>query len=213
MIKRTKEIKKITIDFYDNFAEKYWVRHAVSFSAGSKEKFVGLLPESDCWRRQVILDLGGGGGRDALFFRSLGFEAVCVDLSRMMCVEACRKGLSAVMMDQEGLAFKPESFNGVWSRSSLLHSPPELLSKIITDLRMSLKPRGVLFLGMKASIGGFVETELKITKNGSSYYCYWPPHILHAALRKRGFEVMALDMMGKDVFGERNYFEIFAVKK
>lgn len=211
MIERTEEMKKITIDFYDNFAEKYLARHT-ELSTGSIEKFVGLLPESDFWREQTILDLGGGGGRDALFFQSLGFEVVCADLSRTMCGEARRKGLSTVMMDQECIAFKRESFNGIWLRNSLLHSPPKLMPEIIYGLRMVLKSGGVLFLGMKASIGGFLETELKVTENGPAYYCHWPPHVLRAVLGDFGFEVRALDILGKDTFGERNYFEIFAVK-
>ncbi|TSC74800.1 MAG: Tellurite resistance protein-related protein [Parcubacteria group bacterium Gr01-1014_44] len=216
MIERTEEVKKTTIDFYDGFAEKYWLRHS-NPPAQSIQKFIkllpnltgGLYPASD----SRILDLGCGGGRDAIFFRSIYCKPICVDLSSVMCKKARKERLSSVQMDQEKLCFKPESFDGVWSRVSLLHSPPEVLPGILADLSLILKPKGGLFLAMKASSGQFVETEFKTTENGSTYYCYWPPYRLHGLLGTMGFAVEELSILGKDSFGERDYFEIFAIKE
>ena len=206
MVERTEEMKKITTDFYDNFAEKYWAKHA-KYPVESLKKFIGLLPG------RSILDLGGGGGRDALFLGAAGFNPICADLSPVMCRKAKERKLPAVVMDQEKLAFRLGVFDGIWARSSLLHSPPEVLPGILADLRLILKPRGVLFLGMKASIGQYVETEFKTTENGSTYYCYWPTYRLHGLLETCGFEVWELSILGKDSFNERNYFETYAVKE
>lgn len=207
MVERTEEMKKITNDFYDSFASQYWMRHA-NLPKQSLEKFAKLLPKS-----ALVLDLGCGGGRDAIFLRSIGFKPVCVDFSQKMCLEARTEKLLSVRMDQEKLCFKSETFDGVWSRVSLLHSPSETVPRILADLRLILKPRGVLFLTMKASVGQFIETELKTTEHGPTYNCYWPTYRLHDLLETVGFEVGELSILGKDVFGERNYFEIYAVRE
>ena len=214
MIERTEEIKQVTIDFYNQFCYQYWEKHP-NAPVKSMEKFARMLPGPN------ILDLGCGGGHSAVF-KMMGIELglgmhlnpIAADISPIMCLAAKQKGhLPAVIMDQEKPAFKPKSFHGVWSKSALLHSPPELLPEILADLRLILKPRGVLFLGMQASIGQFVETELKITENGVRYYCYWPTYRLHGLLETLGFAVEEISIHGKDVFNERNYFEIFAIKE
>ena len=215
-VERTEEIKKVTNGFYDNFAAKYWLRHA-NPPALSIQKFIKLLPNLAGGFFPAIgsriLDLGCGGGRDAIYFRSIYSKPICVDLSLVMCQKAQENRLPIVQMDQEKLCFKPETFDGVWSRVSLLHSPPEVLPEILADLRLILKPKGVLFLAMKASIGQFVETELKVTENGTTYYCYWPTWRLHGLLETLGFEVVELSIHGKDSFNERNYFEIYAARE
>lgn len=214
MVERTEEMKKTTIDFYDQFAPIY-ERRPFKIVTNATEKFARTVFSTALTetRQPVVLDLGCGGGRDALSLQSMYFSLVCVDLSLVMCQTAREKRLPTVLMDQEQLGFKPESFDGVWSRVSLLHSPPQVLPEILADLRLILKPKGVLFLAMKASIGQFVETEFKTTENGSIYYCYWPPYRLHGLLETLGFEVGELSIHGKDAFGERYYFEIFAVKE
>ena len=193
MVERTAEMKQATIDFYNQFGPVYWQKYA-NFPVESLKKFVSLLPG------QCILDLGCGGGRDALFFGAAGFNPVCTDLSLVMCRKAKERKLPAVIMDQEKLAFKLQSFDGVWARSSLLHSPPEILPGILADLRLILKPRGIFFLGMKASIGQYVETVLKTVENGSRYYCCWPVYRLHGLLETCGFGVEELSILGKDSF-------------
>lgn len=205
MIKWTEEMKKFTINFYDSFAPVYWQRHADP-PVDAIQKFVRLL------NGKKVLDLGCGGGRDSLLFWSMGLDPVCLDLSQVMCQAAREKGLSTVLMDQEHLAFKPNSFDGAWLSKSLLHSPPEVVPEILADLRLILKPRGALFLGMKTSLGQFIETEFKATDVGLRYYCYWPPHHLHGLLETLGFAVGEMFFYGKDLFNERNYFEMLAVK-
>lgn len=214
MVERTVEMKKVTTDFYNRFCYQYWDMHP-SAPVKSMEKFAKRLPGPD------ILDLGCGGWY-SIVFKGMGMELgldmhlnpVAADISPIMCLAAKQRGhLPAVVADQENLCFRPGSFDGIWARNSLLHSPPELLPGILADLRLMLKPRGVLFLSMKMSLGQVVETELKTTENGATYYCYWPPYHLHSLLGTMGFGVEELSMLGKDSFNERNYFEIFAIKE
>ena len=206
MTERTEEIKELTVEFCNNLTSAHWQRHA-KFSIKSVERFIEIFP------RPKILDLGCGGARDSVLFRAMGLQPICVDLSEVMCEAAKKEKLPVAIMDQENLAFQSESFDGVWARFSLFHSPPETMPEIVKNLRRLLKPSGVLFLAMKASIGQFIETELKSTENGSTYYCYWPPYHLRQVLDNAGFSVEDLLIKGKDFFQERNYFEIFAIKE
>src|SRR3989338_8657367 len=116
MVERTEEMKKTTVDFYDDFAKKYWLRHS-NPPVQSIQKFLKLLPNLTDGlfpaSNSLILDLGCGGGRDAIFFRSIYSKPICVDLSPVMCKKARENRLSTVQMDQEKLCFKPESFDGV----------------------------------------------------------------------------------------------------
>lgn len=143
---------------------------------------------------------------------AMGCLPVCVDISEKMIAAAKEKGLLAVRMDQEETAFKKESFDGVWSRVSLLHSPPYLMGGILNEIKDILKSNGAIFLGMKASNTHDIETEIKTTENGATYYCYWPPSMLCGIMENTGFEIKDLVIQGKDFFKERNYFDIFAVK-
>ncbi|MDP3731365.1 MAG: class I SAM-dependent methyltransferase [bacterium] len=214
MVERTPEIKQVTIDFYNRFCYQYWERHP-NAPVKSMEKFAKML------RGPNILDLGCGGGHSAVF-KMMGIKLglgmhlnpIAADISPIMCLAAKQKGgLPAVVMDQENLCFKPNSFDGAWLSKSLLHSPSEVVPGILADLRLILKPRGVLFLGMQASIGQYIETELKTTEIGTRYYCYWPTYRLHGLLETLGFAVEELSIHGKDSLNKRNYFEIFAVKE
>lgn len=204
---RKPEDKTATVSFYDTFAQTYWQRHNMS-PAESLTKFSKLLPGPK------VLDLGSGGGRDALFLsQELGVDVTAADISRIMCQEARKKGLKTVLMDQENLAFRPASFDGVWSRVSLLHSPPECVPRILRELAAILRENGALFVGMKTSNGSPFEEEVKTTENGTTYYCYWQPTFFTNMVINSGFQIREVAVSKKkDFFGERNYFDLFAVK-
>lgn len=110
-------------------------------------------------KRSRILDIGGGPGRDSLFFKENGFDPLIIDLSEKM-VELCRrKGLRAVVMDFEHLDFPSKSFDGVWAYASLLHLPKRRLPDVLRAIRNVLTDGGILFLGMKeGSFEGFLES-------------------------------------------------------
>ncbi|MGD0234152.1 MAG: class I SAM-dependent methyltransferase [Syntrophorhabdales bacterium] len=99
-----------------------------------------------------ILELGGGQGRDTLFFAQQGFQAYVLDYSREAVETIARKarnlGLSSVVAQQhdvrQPLPFPDEFFDGCFSHMllcmALTTADLEFLSG---DIRRVLKPAGL----------------------------------------------------------------------
>ena len=126
-------------DTFDNKFETY-----LQQSGEKINKFLKRLPSNS-----KILDAGSGAGNHAVHFQQAGHNVICIDISEEM-IKLCRKkALSAQIMDFEHLKFSPESFDGVFAYTSLLHVPKEKIRDILEQISRVLKPSGIFFLGMK----------------------------------------------------------------
>lgn len=127
---------------------------------------------------KLVLDLGCGPGRDSLFFKSIGLEPICLDISYSMA-QSCRdKGLSAVVGELEYLPFSSSSFDGVWAYASLLHIPKNCIHCALDEIHRVLLPKGVLFLGMKeGNYEGYIPNQLV------PIYCKFMAHYSDEELR------------------------------
>src|SRR5207248_8277459 len=79
MSEANRRLGETTIAYYDRFARAFWDgtrHHDVS------QNYAALLDAIESEPRYSILDLGCGPGRDLIYFRSLGHEAVGLDGSR-----------------------------------------------------------------------------------------------------------------------------------
>ena len=75
-----------------------------------RQSFLTLLQKE---KKQHLLEIGAGPGRDSKFFQEHGLNVVCTDLSPEM-VALCRaKGLTAYAMDFLNLEFPANSFDAV----------------------------------------------------------------------------------------------------
>ncbi len=98
-------------------------------------------------KKQTLLEIGAGPGRDSLFFQQNGFAVTATDLSPEM-VRLCReKGLEAEVIDFENLAFA-EPFDAIYGLNCLLHVPKMDLPAILQRLQGLLKPNGLFFMGV-----------------------------------------------------------------
>ena len=82
------------------------------------KNFIKLLPA-----RAKILDLGCGPGRDVFLFNKFGYEAVGIDGSEGMVGQARKRfpKKTFIVMDVRDLKFPDETFDAVWSWSTLTH--------------------------------------------------------------------------------------------
>lgn len=83
--------KEITIDYYEENAEKYTASTVGADMSAVYEKFEAFLNPG-----ARILDLGSGSGRDSLHFVKKGYSVVAADASQAMCEETKKTVLSGI---------------------------------------------------------------------------------------------------------------------
>jgi SAM-dependent methyltransferase len=138
-----RRISELTIAHYDRSAEAYWNGtrdHDVS------QNYAALLDAIEGDPPYSILDLGCGPGRDLRYFRSLGHHVVGLDGS-MEFVAMARSYSGCEVIQQDFLAMKlPKSrFDAIFANASLFHVPSQELSRVLAELSVALRFRGVLF--------------------------------------------------------------------
>jgi SAM-dependent methyltransferase len=132
-----------TLGHYERHADRFWEGtrdHDVS------QNVAALLAHLDGVAPAAILDLGCGPGRDLRTFRALGHEAIGLDgAPRFVEMARAHSGCEVWCQDFLALDLPPARFDGVFANASLFHVPSAELSRVLADLRATLKPRGVLF--------------------------------------------------------------------
>jgi SAM-dependent methyltransferase len=132
-----------TLAHYEARAESFWEGtkdHDVT------ENYAALLGHVEGEGPFAILDFGCGPGRDLAYFRSLGHEAVGLDGCAAFCRMArAYTGCEVLEQDFLALSLDADRFDGVFANATLFHVPSEELPRVLRELRLALKPRGVLF--------------------------------------------------------------------
>jgi SAM-dependent methyltransferase len=132
-----------TLGHYDTAAEAFregtWT-HDVSQNYAA---FLGAIEQDPPF---TLLDFGCGPGRDLVYFRSLGHEAVGLDGSACF-VRMAREAAGCEVMQQDflHLSLPRERYHGVFANASLFHVPTQELPRVLGELRSCLVPSGVLF--------------------------------------------------------------------
>jgi SAM-dependent methyltransferase len=94
----------------------------------------------------TILDLGCGPGRDLKTFASLGHTAIGVEGAAVFAAQAREySGCAVWEQDLLKLDLPASRFDGIFANAVLFHVPTQELSRVLRELRATLKPGGVLF--------------------------------------------------------------------
>jgi len=150
---RTPEEEK-TIAAYDAIAEE-WVRthDTPDYWAAELDHFQELLPHGR------VLEIGVGGGRDALQLLARGYQYVGIEPSERLLVIARERLPTASLLKQDvyTLSF-PEGtlFDGFWASAVLLHIPRERIAEALKSIREWVRPGGVGFISLKKGGGEYV---------------------------------------------------------
>lgn len=132
-----------TLDHYRSNAQRFregTQDHDVSQNvAALLDRIVGAPP-------LAILDFGCGPGRDLVAFARRGHAPVGLDGAEPF-VEMARaaSGCEVWRQDFLKLDLPPDRFDGVFANASLFHVPRQELPRVLSELRATLKPGGVLF--------------------------------------------------------------------
>ena len=136
-----------TIHWYNEQAGAYAERGHGKGAHPRLASFVVALPPA-----ASVLDLGCGGGQDALALRAHGLAATGADASAVIAAEArARTGLDIRVMEFAALA-DVAAFDGIWASASLHHIPAAELPLVFAAIHRALKPGGLLYASFK--VGG-----------------------------------------------------------
>jgi len=169
-----------TLRFYAENAATYATRTGRSIPP-QLPKFLAQLSSG-----AKILELGTGGGQDALYMLEQGFSVTPTDGSPELAAEATRLlGIPVRTMLFEELE-DTQAFDAVYASASLLHAPRERLPAILTRIHQALKPDGLFWASYKS---GAAEGEDKFGR----YYNYLGEIKLRTAYAVAPWQSLTLD--------------------
>jgi SAM-dependent methyltransferase len=131
-----------------------YARRAPQYREGTKDHDVSqniaeLLRHLEGTPPFRILDLGCGPGRDLKVFRELGNEPVGQEgLPEFAAMARRDSGCEVLEQDFLQLDLPAASFDGIFANASMFHVPTQELPRVLQELRVALKPRGVLFCSL-----------------------------------------------------------------
>ena len=130
---------------YDRSAEERDAGGLADWKIAARANFLALLQAEN---KHSLLEIGGGPGHFAAYFRDAGLDVVMTDLSPAMVRLAQAKGLDARVMDFLSLDFPPASFDAVFALNCLLHVPATDLPRVLAAVHRLLRPGGLFFYGV-----------------------------------------------------------------
>jgi len=132
-----------TLRFYARTAQVYANRGRVAPSARLQAFLAGLPAGGD------VLELGSGGGQDALAMIERGFAVQPTDGSPELAMEAEKRlGRPVRVMLFDALEDR-DAYDGVWASASLLHAPRQALTAILARVHRALRPGGLFVASYK----------------------------------------------------------------
>lgn len=132
-----------TLDHYESSAEGFRLGTADHDVSQNIEALLSELGGEGPYR---ILDLGCGPGRDLMAFQALGHEVVGLDgTDAFVRMARAQAQVEVLHQDFLALALPDESFDGIFANATLFHIPSSELTRVLHEVRLSLRPGGVLF--------------------------------------------------------------------
>ncbi|GAB6095992.1 class I SAM-dependent methyltransferase [Desulfatiferula olefinivorans] len=139
--------------YYIDQAQAYFDRTRALDSSFFLRPFVERLPEG-----ARVLDLGCGSGRDLLFLKSLGFEALGVERSPALArLARDHSGCPVICGDYQTLDLSDARAAGLVFSASLVHLPHGRVEPALKHLLPALVPGGHVYISLKQGCGVHVD--------------------------------------------------------
>lgn len=181
-----------TVTAYDGDAAAY--RDATANlnedSARLADTFAAGLPAG-----ARVLEVGTGGGRDALALEARGLSVRRTDITPAFVALLRAAGHDADLLDplHDDLADADRAapYDGVWASACLLHVARADLPTVLRRLAEATAPDGLFHLSLKEGDGESWSTHGAITS--PRHFTYWRATALRAVLDESGWDVQDID--------------------
>jgi len=176
---------KTTINTYNGLAHEY-DEETKDFWSLFPNSIIEKFSENTKGYKKV-LDMGSGPGRDGMLLKKRGLQIVCLDASTTM-VQLCKdKGLEAFEGDLLKTPFNPNTFDGVWAYTSLLHIKREQFGETLNEIKRVLKSGGVFGLGLIEGNGEFYRESPMMSR--SRLFAFYTDKEVRSQLEGHGFKI------------------------
>src|SRR5215467_12158122 len=131
-----------TLRSYNRHPDFYAERYCTADLSVYRAAFAGALPDP----KGRILDGGCGPGRDCWKFHEAGLSVIGLDRSmELLRIAQSRAPVPLVAGDLQDLPFRPDTFDGIWLCSSLVHLPAAEVAGILNQVSTLLRRGGAMF--------------------------------------------------------------------
>jgi SAM-dependent methyltransferase len=157
-----------------------------------------------------VLDVGCGTGQHANYLNQQGLSVRGVDLSREMIAIAQTNypHIPFTQTDIRHLHFPEQSFDAIWAAYSLFHLKSDDFIKVVSDMRILLKPSGILGLVMQEGKGE-VEIDEPFLPGAKMYVHLYTLDQLQEILKDNGFSVLSSEAREPKSEKELPYRKLF----
>ena len=151
-------------------------------------------------KKQRLLEVGAGPGKDSLYFHNAGLDVHSTDLCAEMVHLCQNKGLTADVMSFDDLEFPNDSFEAIWALNCLLHVPKSNLAEVLLEIRRVLQPGGLFYLGVYGGVNheGIWERDFHHPKR---YFSFYDNEALKKAVSSV-FTLEAFHLISKEEIGQ-----------
>ena len=180
-----------TVQSYDSAAAEYAVE-AASMPAWVAEEIDAFVIELGDWGR--VLEIGSGGGRDALELERRGISVRRTDISKGF-VELLREGgfeadLLDPLTDPLGDPRHPGiPYDGIWACACLIHVARQDLPIVLARLADATRTGGRLHVSVREGDGEEVSTHGAAAESRRYVETYWREPALRSVLTGAGWIV------------------------
>lgn len=147
--------------------------------------FLELLPKGR------ILDLGCGPGNDGCMFLDWDYEYIGIDFAYQILSAGKEQHDGRVFvaqMDMGYLGFIPDTFDGFWACSSLMHVPRTKIAQVLQDIHRVVRHQGVGLIYLRK--GDFERMEKDPLVDTKVIVSAYELDVFSSLLQTSGFEVV-----------------------
>lgn len=181
--------EKLTVDTYNTIAKDWANKHfTLDFWQEEIEIFKKYLPNGK------ILEVGCGGGRDAMALTQNGFDYIGTDIAQGLIDAAKLKNpnLNFFNISVYDLNFT-EKFDGFWASAVLLHIPKNKINMALSKIKSVVKDNGIGFITIKQGVDEKIEFE-EDNPNWPRLFVYYSKEEFQEVLENNGFEVLEVQI-------------------